>query len=99
RRGLHVGVVAQAARGFAEQRRRIGHLHGRVGIGPRAPGLERVAAFLLLALQVAGLARRADQVIETVVVGLQLVVRERPVLAGEVGVEDVRAVALDMVAA
>ncbi|MNV19948.1 hypothetical protein D3C71_1108300 [compost metagenome] len=98
-RGLHIGVIAQFARGFAEQRGRVGHLHGRIRIGPRAPGLKGVAAFLLLPLDVTGLAGGADQIVVPVEIGLQLVIADGPVLAAQFLVENLRAIALGVVAA
>lgn len=92
-------MITQRCGGRAEQCRGKRHLHGRIGVWARAPWLERIAARLQLALEVACKARRANQVVEAVVVRFEFVVRERPVLRRQVGVEDARAIALVVVAA
>ena len=61
-------MVPELGRRLGEQRRRVGLAIGGVGIFARARPLERIAAGLDLALQVAGLAAGAAQLVELVVV-------------------------------
>src|ERR1700754_3389587 len=86
-------------RRLAEQGRSIGLRHWRGGIFRGAGTLERVAAWLDLAVQVAGLAAGTAQHVEAVVVGFELFVGYAPILHGEVVVGDgLLAVALLVVA-
>ena len=71
-----------------------GLLLRRRRIGPRARAFERVAAVLDLALEVAGRARGAAQIFELVVVRLELVIGDAPVLDRHVLGQKARAVTL-----
>src|SRR3546814_1122919 len=82
---------------LGKQCRRVGHVHRRIGIIAAARALERVAAGLRLAAEIAGLAADAAEIFETVVIGFELVVAHPPVLHRHVGRQD--AVALLVVAA
>ena len=72
--------MAQVLRRGGEQRRAVGHVHRRIGILARARAFERIAAVLLLAVQIAGLAADAAEIFELVVIRLELVIGDAPVL-------------------
>ena len=71
RRGLRKRPVAGLARGFGKQGRAKPLLQRRRRIFRRAPALERIAAGLLGPADIAGLAGRAAEFFETVVIGLE----------------------------
>src|SRR5262245_55159493 len=54
----------------------------------RAPRLEGVCARLLHPFQISSCTAGADQIVETVVIGLELVIGERPVPRGDAFLED-----------
>src|SRR5262245_53285267 len=87
------GVITQAFRSLLEQRSRVGLNHRRVGIFALARSLKHVAALDLLPAQIAGLARDPTEIFELVVVGLELVVGDTPVLQLHVRRNDASAVA------
>ena len=80
RRGLRIGVIAEAFGALAKDGAEIGLLHRRVGIFARARRLERIAAGLDLSLDVAGLAADTAEIFEAVVIRLELVVGDAPIL-------------------
>src|SRR6202022_1161267 len=95
-------MVAEALRALAEDRAEIGLLERWVGVFARSRRLERVAAGLDLALDVAGFAADATEIFEAVVVRLKIVIGDAPVLDRQLrsaGVEKFLAVALDSMAA
>ena len=67
---------------------------GRVGIGTRARPFERIATLLDLAAQVARRARGAAQIFELVVMRLEILERDAPVLDRRVRGQEARTVAL-----
>jgi hypothetical protein len=73
-------MIAEAFRALAEDGAEIGLLHRRVGIVACPRRLERIAARLNLTLDVTGLATDADEMFEAVVMRLQLVISDAPVL-------------------
>ena len=91
-------MVAEVFRALTKDGAEIGLLQRRIGIFPRPPRLERVPAGQDLALDVAGLAADPAQIFEAVVIGLDLVVGDAPILDRQLrstGVEKFLAVALD----
>ena len=95
-------MIAEVFGGLAEDRAEIGLLHRRVGIFARPRRLERVPAGLNPALDVARLAAHADKLLEPVVMGLELVISDAPILDRQfrpAGVEKLLAVALQKVRA
>src|SRR5882757_8055714 len=62
-------------------------------IVPRSRRLMRIAARLNLTLDIACLAAGAEQVLEAIVVRLEVIVSDAPVLDGEVRIEKILAVA------
>src|SRR5690242_21654855 len=91
-------MMSKLLGGIGEQRRAIDHVHRWIWILARARSFERIAAFLDCSFEVAGLAGDAAEIFELVVVGLELVVGDAPILNGHVGGERSRAIALDVVA-
>src|SRR5437016_7683379 len=87
-------MIAEALRRLAEQARAQSRLDRLVGIMVAARPLERIAAGDDLALEVAGLARGAAQLVEAVVERLEFLIAHRPILDRHVGRDGVRAVAL-----
>ena len=73
---------------LAEQGRPIGLRHRRRRVFVRARALERIAAGLDLAVQIARLAAGAAQLVELIVEGLELVVGDAPVLHRQLVVGD-----------
>src|SRR5580765_1116635 len=76
-----------------------GLLLRRIGVRSRTRSLEGIAAVLDLALKVSGRATGAAEVLEPVVVRLEFLVSDAPVLDGHVGRQKLRAVALQQVRA
>src|SRR6202034_3527407 len=72
----------------------IGLFHRRGRILRRARAFERIAAGLFLAADIAGLAGGAAQLFETIVIGFDLLVAQRPVLDRHVGRQEALAVTL-----
>ena len=79
-RGLREGVVAQLARRLLEEHGAVGRCQRRQRVLVGAPALEGVASGLDLALEVAGLARGAADLLEHVEVRLEFVVGDAEVL-------------------
>src|SRR5207302_5372010 len=77
-------LVAHLFGRLLEQRAGVRALERRVRVLARARTLERVAAGDDLAVEIAGLAADAVEILEAVVVALELVVGDAPVLAGAV---------------
>src|SRR4029077_19575107 len=77
-------VIAGIARGVAEHLARENGRQRRERIFPRARCLERIAARLNLAVDVAGFAGDRSGILELVVVGLELSVSDAPILDGHV---------------
>ena len=92
-------MVARFARRRVEELGRVAALERRQRIVALARTFERVAARLDRACEIARLARDAAQVLELVVVGLELLVGDAPVLDRHVGRDEALAVALRVVAA
>ena len=95
---MRIGVVAEAFRTLAEDGAEVSFLERRIGIFARPRRLERIAAGLDLALDVAGLAADAAELFKAVVIGLQLVIGDAPVLDRQLrsaGIEKFLAVSLD----
>src|SRR5262249_35221572 len=90
---LREWLVAQFARGLAEQRVAEGLGLRRRRIGPRARPLEWIAAVQDLSLHVSGLPRRSTEILEAIVERLELVIGEAPVLNGHVSRQERCAVA------
>ncbi len=94
-RRLRERLVAQGLRGFGEQGRAVGLHHRRVGELARPRSLERIAAGLDRALDIAGLAADAAQTLHLVVIGFELGIGDRPILDGHVvGLDHRLAIAL-----
>src|SRR3569833_3001681 len=85
-------MVAEIARRPLEQHHVVVWLQRRVWVFAAAWGFEDVAAVNLLAAQVAGLAGGAAALFELVVVGLELMVVDRPILQVHVRRDDLAAV-------
>ena len=83
-RRLRKRLVAELLRGLGEQRVAVALLLRRRRIGPRARALERIAAVLDLAVEIAGRARGAAQILELIVMRLEIVVGDAPILDGHV---------------
>ena len=95
RRRARERVVASLGRRLGEQLRGEHALERRQRVFARTRALERVAAGLDLALQVAGLAGHRGHVLELVVVPLHLGIGDAPVAqVGHLGGDELRAVAL-----
>ena len=93
------GVAPEFGGRLAEQGRPIGLRHRRRGIFVRASALEGIAAGLNLALQIARFAAGPAYFVELIIVGLELVISDAPILHGEIVVGDrLLAVALLVVA-
>src|SRR5262249_9136309 len=75
-------------RTLAEQSAVVRLLHRWRRILARTEPFERIAATLDLALDVAGLAARATQIFEAVVMRLELVVSHSPILDSQVGIDE-----------
>src|SRR5207302_6728180 len=88
----------QLARRLAVDRAHVRGLHRRIRVLARAWTLEGIAAGLDLALQVAGLAADAVEILEAVEMWLELFVDHAPVLAGAVLGELARTVARERAA-
>jgi len=73
-------VIAEAFRRLLEQDAGLGLDHRRVRILPLPRSFKHVAARDLFAAQIAGFARDSTQKLELFVIGLELVVRDPPVL-------------------
>src|SRR5437773_2840800 len=93
RRRRRVRVVAERRRGLLEERARVAGLHRGVRVLVAARSLERVPAGLGLAAQIARLPGDAARALEAVVVGLELVIGDAPILRRAVGRKRARAVA------
>ncbi len=91
-------MQAKAVRGFGEQLLGVALFHRRRRIVALPRAFERIAAGLLCALDVAGLAGDARNIFELVVIGLEVFVGDRPVLDVIALGHDAFAVALDHVA-
>src|SRR3984893_5984179 len=94
RRGRRVGMVAQALGAFAEERGVVGLLHRRRWIVARPRPFEWVSAVLDAALDVSRPAAGAAEILEAIVVRLELVVGDAPVLDRELWIDEAPAVAL-----
>ena len=92
--GLRKRLVAELARSLCEQRMAEGLRLRRIGIGPRARPLEGIPAFVDLPFQIAGGARRPAKILELVVVWLEIVVGDAPVLDRHVRREKMCAISL-----
>ena len=93
-RGLREGFVAKVTRCLTEKRMAETLRLRRSGIGPRARTLERVSAVQDLPLQIARLPGRAAEVLKLVVVRLEVLIGDAPILDRHVGRQEARAVAL-----
>src|SRR5690606_18455489 len=78
--GLRIGVVAQALGCLTEKRRPVWLLLRGCRVLARARIFEDVAAGNLPALEVAGLAARAEQVLEAIVIRFELREAHAPIL-------------------
>ena len=96
---LREWLVAEFLGGLRKQRVAVALLLRRRRIGPRARALERIAAVLDRSLEIAGFARRAAQIFELVVMRLEIVVGDAPILDGHVLRQEIGAVALRQVTA
>ena len=95
RRRCRERMPAEVARGLFEQHGAHAALERRQRVLPPARALVGVATRLDDAVQIAGLARDPAQVLESVVIGLEIVVGDAPVLDRHVLRNEVRSVALD----
>ena len=92
--GLRKRLVAEIARGLGEQRVAERLRLRRIGIGPRARSLERIAAFENLPFQIACRARRPAKIFELVVMRLEVVIGDATVLDRHVVGQKIRAISL-----
>src|ERR1044071_5841507 len=65
----------------------------RIGRGPGTLALERIAAVLNLTVQIAGRSTCTAEIFESVVVGLEVVISDAPILNGHVVGKEARAIA------
>src|SRR5258708_21073336 len=86
-------MIAELLGGVAEHHGGMSVEHGADRVVACTRAFERIAPFLGLALDVACLACYAGHILELVVVGLQLVIGDAPVLDGAVRGDRLRAVA------
>ena len=96
---LRKRLVAELARRLRKQRCAERLLLGRIRIGPRARSFEGIAAVDDLALEVAGLSASAAEIFEAVVIRLELVIGDAPVLDRHVLGQKAGAVAFGQVGA
>src|SRR5271168_485062 len=76
-------MISELDRSFAKQGAEVGLLHRRGRIFARPRRFERIATWLNLALDVPGPAAHAEEILETIVMGLELVIGDAPILDGE----------------
>ena len=87
-------MISEAFGAFAKEGAEKGFLLWRRRIVARPRRFERIAARMNHALDVAGLAAGAEQVLEAIEMGFEFVVRDAPILNGQFRIEDLLAVAL-----
>src|SRR5215472_7517286 len=99
-RPRHVGgrlkkwVISHLQRGFPEERPGILLFHRRVRILARARSLEWISTRFNFAVQVPGLTAGSEEILKTVVMRFQFLVRDTPILNSQFGIHDFLAVAL-----
>src|SRR5271154_7202528 len=85
-------AVPHFARRFGEQDGAIALPQGWCRVLGRAPAFERIAAVLDLAADVTGFAGCTAQLFESVVIGFEFIIADRPILNGHVGWKNTRAI-------
>ena len=91
---LRIRLIAELLGGFREQHMAVALLLRRRRVGPRARAFERIAALLDLAVEVSGGARCAAQIFELIVMRLEVVVGDAPILDGHVLRQELFAITL-----